>query len=95
MPSLAPRSPLGSHPGNARLAAHHFAFLRALAEGLPALDAARRYLGVDGVAQVHAAQRAVVDQVQALARRRREKHWRLVGIEIRAAAPSSAPALAD
>jgi integrase len=80
---------------NGRLTAYHFAFLRALAQGVPALEAARRYLAIEGVAEAHAAQRTVIDQVQALARRRRVKHWRLVGIEIRAAAPSPAPSLAD
>ncbi|MRD49373.1 tyrosine-type recombinase/integrase [Caenimonas koreensis DSM 17982] len=95
MPSPRPLSPLKTDLGNGRLATHHFSFLRALAEGLPALDAARRYLGVEGVAEAHAAHRAVVDQVQALARRRREKHWRLVGIEIRATPPSSVPSMAD
>lgn len=94
MPSPRLISPPGSL-SNGRLAVHHFAFLRALAQGLPALDAARRYLGVEGVAEAHAAQRAVVDQVQALARRQRVKHWRLVGIEIRAVETSTLPSLAD
>jgi integrase len=92
-PSKSSRSPLTAI-ANARLATHHFAFLRALAEGLSALDAARRYLGIDGVAEANAAHRAVVDQVQALARRQRFKHWRLVGIEIRPL-PPTLPTLAD
>ncbi len=98
MPSSRPLSPLKTTAtglGNGRLAAHHFAFLRALAQGLPALDAARRYLGVDGVAEAHMAQRAVIDQVQALARRQRIRHWRLVGMEIRAVEASALPLLAD
>lgn len=81
--------------GNNRLAAHHFAFLRALAEGLPAPEAARRYLRIEGLAEASAARKTLIDRVQALARRQRDKRWRLVGIEITAQAPSPAPSIDD
>lgn len=66
-----------------RLGAHHFAYLRAIAEGLSVVDAARRYLAIDRAAEATAAHRAVVDRVRALARRRGDTRWRLIGIEIR------------
>ncbi|MBE7942164.1 MULTISPECIES: tyrosine-type recombinase/integrase [Ramlibacter] len=81
---------------NNRLAAHHFAFLRALAEGLPVPEAARRYLRIETLREANLAYKSLIDQVQALARRQRHKRWRLVGIEIStAAAPSPAPSIDD
>lgn len=73
-----------------RLGPHHFAHLRAVAEGLPVADAARRYLVIEHGAQIRAAHDLVVDQVRAIARRRGDPRWRLVGIDIHDAAKSGA-----
>lgn len=65
-----------------RLGAHHFAHLRAVAEGLSIQDAAQRYLGVEHGNAAMAAHRAVVDQLRASARRRGDSRWRLIGLFI-------------
>ncbi|RYF04284.1 MAG: hypothetical protein EOO77_29870, partial [Oxalobacteraceae bacterium] len=66
-----------------RLGRHHFAHLRAVAEGLSLSDAAHRYLAIEHGAEAVTAHRLVVEQVRALARRRGDARWRLIGIEIR------------
>lgn len=65
-----------------RLGLHHFAFLRALAQGLPVLDAARRYLSVDRLAEARALEQSVGERVAAIARRRGDPRWRLVRIKL-------------
>ena len=72
-----------------RLGPHHFAHLRAVAEGLNLTDCARRYLGVEHGHEAVTAHRQAVDAVQAVARRQGDAAWRLVGLMIRA--PSGAP----
>ena len=52
-----------------RLGPHHFAHLRAVAEGLNLTDCARRYLGVEHGHEAVTAHRQAVDAVQAVARR--------------------------
>ena len=66
-----------------RLGKHHFAHLRAVAEGVAVIDCARRYLGVDHGHQAHSAHQQTVDRVRAIARRRSEASWRLIGLTIR------------
>jgi integrase/chorismate mutase len=84
-----------------RLGPHHFAFLRALAEGLDAADAARRYLGMDHGHELVTLQRQLVDQLRALARRNGDSRWRLIGIAIGSRtesglhSPSSRPSLEE
>jgi integrase len=73
-----------------RLGPHHFAYLRTIAEGISVVDAARRYLAIDHAAEAAGVHRTVVDRVRALARRRGDARWRLVGIEIRDQAADSA-----
>src|SRR4051794_12866000 len=68
---------------SARLGLHHFTHLRAVAEGVAVVDAARLYLAIDHAAQAAGVHRLVVDRVRALARRRGDSRWRLIGIEIR------------
>ena len=65
-----------------RIGPHHFAYLRAVAEGLDAMDSARRYLGIQHGHEHKGAHRQLVDAVQAIARRSHERAWRLVGIAI-------------
>jgi integrase len=65
-----------------RLGAHHFACLRAVAEGLSVAEAVLRYLAVDHALAAPAAYRAVLDQVRAVARRRGDSRWRLIGLEL-------------
>jgi len=78
---------------SARLGVHHFAYLRAVAEGVSVVEAARRYLAIEHGAEAVSAHRLVVDRARALARRRGDPRWRLIGLEIQdgtavAAAPS-------
>ena len=75
-------SPTGSRFSR-RLGPHHFAYLRAIAEGLDRQDCARRYLGIEHGHEAVTAHRLVVDQVRAAARRRGETSARLIGMTIR------------
>ena len=68
-----------------RLGPHHFAYLRAIAEGLERTDCARRYLGIEHGHEAVSAHQLVVDQVRAAARRRGESSARLIGLTIRVA----------
>lgn len=65
-----------------RLGLHHFAHLRAVAEGLPVVDAAKRYLGVEHGHQAKVAHLETRDAVRAVARRRGLSAWRLIGIAL-------------
>lgn len=65
-----------------RLGAHHFAHLRAVADGLPVHESAKRYLGVDHKAAAMSAHHQVIDQLRSLARRRGDRRWRLIGMVI-------------
>lgn len=70
-----------------KLGAHHLAYLRAVAEGVPQRAAAARYLGHDlhdGAVALRRAHNAVVDQVRTLARRQGDRRWRLVGLVVTA-----------
>lgn len=79
-----------------RLGLHHFAYLRAVAEGLPLLDSARRYLGIEHGHQASTAHQQTVDLVRAVARRHAGTgEWRLVGLHIRLSAAVAAPSLED
>jgi integrase len=76
-----------------RLGPHHFAHLRAIAEGLDTLDSARRFLGVEHGHQAKTAHRQTVEAVRAIARRRSESAWRLIGLAIALPAPPAQPSL--
>lgn len=70
-----------------QIGAHHLAYLRALAEGVTPQHAATRYLGhdlADGARALRKLHHSTVDQVRALARRRGDARWRLIGLTIRA-----------
>ena len=69
----------------ARLGLHHFAHLRAVAEGLSVAEAGQRYLGAERISDARSAHRALVERVAAVARRRGEARWRMRGIAIREA----------
>ena len=82
--------------GVRRLGPHHFAHLRAVAEGLDLTESARRYLGVEHGHEAVTAHRQAVDAVRAVARRQGDAAWRLVGLTLRApAAGAPRPALAE
>ena len=76
-----------------RLGPHHFAYLRAVAEGLDLADCARRYLGIEHGHEARTAHHEAVDAVRAVARRRGESAWRLVGLTIRSPAGAPRPSL--
>ena len=69
-----------------------FAYLRAVAEGVPRVDAAKRYLAIHHAAEAITAHRLVVDAAQGIARRSGDSRWRLIGMEIQARS-SDAPAV--
>jgi integrase len=74
-----------------RLGAHHFAHLRAVAEGLDVQDSAKRYLGIDHGHEAKTAHQQTADAVRALARRRHEPAWRLIGLRIKIEEGSDKP----
>ena len=76
-----------------RLGPHHFAHLRAVAEGIPVAESARRYLGIEHGHQALSAHAQTIDAVRAIARRRGESAWRLIGLTISAPEKSAAPSL--
>jgi integrase len=78
-----------------RLGPHHFAYLRAVSEGLALSECARRYLGIEHGHEARTAHQEAVDAVRAVARRRGESTWRLVGLTIRAPVGQARPALND
>jgi hypothetical protein len=88
--ALAPTpAPLLARRLGRRLGPHHFAYLRAAAEGLDRAALALRYLGLEHGHERRSAHTELVDQVRDIARRNGERAWRLVGITIRIA-PSGA-----
>ena len=66
-----------------RLGNHHFAHLRAVAEGLDLQDSAKRYLGIEHGHQARSAHLQTVERIRAVARRAGEAGWRLIGLAIR------------
>lgn len=79
-----------------RLGPHHFAYLRAIAEGLDTNACAQRFLGVSHGHECRSAHMQLIDTVRAIARRSGERDWRLVGMTIRVASPSAErPTLQD
>ena len=78
-----------------RLGPHHFAYLRAVAEGLDLTDSARRYLGTQHGHEARAAHQEAVDAVRAVARRKGDVAWRLVGLRIQSLTDAPRPALDD
>jgi len=58
-----------------RLGPHHFAYLRAVAEGLDLTDSARRYLGTQHGHEAVTAHQQAVDAVRAVARRQGDVAW--------------------
>jgi site-specific recombinase XerD len=92
--TLLPRK-TGVAAAPTRIGRHHFAHLRALAEGVALTEAAMRYLGLEHGHQAITAHRGVVDALRALARRRGERDWRLVGLLIRQVEAGPRPSLDD
>lgn len=78
-----------------RIGQHHFAHLRAVAEGVPVQESAFRYLGIDHGHQAVTAHRQVVDHLRSLARRQGQRAWRLIGLTIRVRSSDSRPDLED
>lgn len=76
-----------------RLGPHHFAHLRATAEGIDLVQSARRYLGIEHGLEATTAHRQAVDRVRALARRRGDSAWRLIGVLIKQRDASHRPTL--
>ncbi len=77
---------------NRRLGPHHFAYLRALAEGIDSDTAARLYLGLEHGHQLRTLHRDLVEQLRALARRAGDRRWRVIGLRLQAG-PAASTAL--
>lgn len=75
-----------------RLGLHHLAYLRSLAEGLDASEAAKRYLRIEHAAQLLRTHREVVELVRAIASRFSSR-WRLIGLDLHADKPLAPQAL--
>lgn len=78
-----------------RLGPHHFAHLRAVAEGIDLNESAQRYLGIEHGNEAITAHRQTVDQIRAIARRRGDSAWRLIGVQIRVQDTNMRPSLED
>ena len=78
-----------------RLGPHHFAHLRAVAEGIPLVDSARRYLGIEHGHQAITAHHQTVDLVRSIARRQGNSAWRLIGVLLQTPAANDRPTLAE
>jgi site-specific recombinase XerD len=74
---------------------HHFAHLRAVADGLSIQASAQRYLGIEHGNAALAAHRAVVERLRSMARRAGDARWRLVGLVIRGSDGGERPTLAE
>jgi integrase len=78
-----------------RLGRHHFAHLRSIAEGLEVQESAKRYLGIEHGHQAKTAHQQAVDAVRAIARRRGDPAWRLIGLRIKIRVGDDQPSLED
>jgi site-specific recombinase XerD len=78
-----------------RLGLHHFAYLRSIAEGLDLIECAKKYLGIEHGNQARPAHNQVTDAVRAIARRRGDKAWRLIGLTIKVNFNASTPTIED
>ncbi len=76
-----------------RIGRHHFAHLRAVANGIPADEAALRYLGVTHGHEGPTLHRQAVDLVRSIARRKGDSAWRLIGLTIRIPSGQDRPSL--
>ncbi|ABM39749.1 tyrosine-type recombinase/integrase [Polaromonas naphthalenivorans] len=76
-----------------RLGPHHFAYLRAVSEGLDLGECARRYLGIEHGHEAKTAHHEAVDAVRAVARRQGDGAWRLVGLRIQSPVGMPQPSL--
>lgn len=92
--SLSPNRKPRRMPGlfSERVGLHHFAHLRAVSDGIEVAKSAARYLGIEHGHQAEPAHRLAVEQVMALARRLRDRRWRLVALDIQQL-PSPQPAI--
>jgi site-specific recombinase XerD len=94
-PSIPAKSSTYKRVEGPRIGAHHFAHLRAVAEGLPLVESAARYLGIDHGHQAVTAHRTVVEALRALSRRRGDRGWRLLGLTIGLPPSGTRPTLDD
>lgn len=79
-----------------RLTKYHCAYLRAIAQGIAAADAARRYLYIEHGHELGTAHREALDLASAVARRRGDSRWRLLGATLPPAElPPAVPTLED
>lgn len=75
-----------------RLGLHQVAYIRALVQGLPPVEAARRYLAIERDNQAQRAHLETVELVCAIARRLGDARWRLIGVRIPDDSPLEPPA---
>lgn len=78
-----------------RIGRHHFAHLRAIAEGVDVHKSADAYLGIFHGHQAKNAHEDTVAAVRAVARRHKEPAWRLIGLMVQIPAAPQQPSLED
>lgn len=67
-----------------KIGLHHFAFLRAIANGLDRIESAKRFLGVEHGHEAVTASRNAINAVRAIGKRNNQKSvWRLIGLTIK------------
>ena len=81
------------HVYGTKVGRDQFAHLRAIAEGVSVEVAALNYLAIDHVASAVTAHREVVERVRAVARRRGDSRWRLIGLNLDGSTLAGAPKL--
>ncbi|MCZ8256950.1 MAG: site-specific integrase [Polaromonas sp.] len=74
---------------------HHFAYMRAIVNGIDRSVAADRFLDIDHGNQVPTAHRELVESLQRVARRMKKPTWRLLGVRVTAPPESATPTLHD
>ena len=82
-------------PFTQRLGPHHFAHLRAVAEGIAVMESARRFLAIEHGHEAITAHRQTVDLVRTIARRHGDPAWRLIGVVIHTSEAGERPTLTD
>lgn len=73
----------------------HFAYLRAVAQGIDPAESAKHFLGMEHGHQLKRLHRDLVQQLRALARRDKDSRWRLIGIALPDQQNVAAPATVE
>ena len=78
-----------------KLGLHHFAYMRAVVNGIDRSTAAERFLNIDHGNQTPTAHRELVETLQRIARRQSKNRWRLLGLKIESKQATDVPSMHD